>query len=90
MKIEIMGFEFEGKTVTELDLDLEALTGRDLLDAEREANAMLGRPSTDLDKTYQVCVAAKAAKVVPDMILAMPAKYFAKVTSAVQSFLFGA
>lgn len=90
MKIEIANFEFEGKPVTEIDMNLDALTGRDLLDAEREATSMLGRPAVDLDKTYQVCIAAKAAKVVPDMLLAMPARYFSKMTSEVQSFLFGA
>lgn len=78
---------FEGQEYSELQLDLEALTGRDLVSAEAEAFSMTGRPATDLDKTYQACVAARAAKVLSDMILSLSAKDFAKITSMVQTFL---
>lgn len=57
--------EFEGKKYAELAIDLDELTGRDLVDAGVEASAITGRPVTDIDKTYQTCVAAKAAKVPP-------------------------
>lgn len=57
--------EFEGKKYAELAIDLDELTGRDLVDAGVEASGITGRPVTDIDKTYQTCVAAKAAKVPP-------------------------
>ena len=79
--------EFEGKKYAELAIDLDELTGRDLVDAGVEASAITGRPVTDIDKTYQTCVAAKAAKVPPDMLYTLPARDFAKLTSRVHNFL---
>ncbi|MDO5116000.1 MAG: phage tail assembly protein [Synergistaceae bacterium] len=81
--------EFEGKKHTELTVDLDGLTGRELIDAEAEAFAITARPVTDIDKTYQSCVAAKAAKVPADLLFRLPARDFAKITSAVQNFLLG-
>lgn len=81
--------EFEGAKYDTINLDLDALTGRDLVSAETEAYAQLGRPSTDLDKVYQACVAARAAKVPPDMFFALPAKDFALIARTVQNFLLG-
>ena len=88
MRIELTKpLEFEGATVDHLDLDLEALTGKDLLAAEREAMSLSSGPVTDISKTYAACVAAKAAKVVVDLLLALPAKDFTRVTAEVQGFL---
>lgn len=90
MKITLKkAFEFEGKKYESVDLDLDKLTGNDLIQAEREAAVMLGRPSTDLDKTYQACVAAKASGIVADVLCKMPARDFAAITSEVQGFLLG-
>ena len=80
-------FEFEGKTFDGLELDLDALTGQDLIDAEREASAIIGRPAVDIDKTYQACIAAKASGTVVDMLIKLPAREFSKITSEVQLFL---
>lgn len=80
-------FEFEGKTYTEIELDLDGLTGRSLIDAEREAAAVMGRPSVDIDKVYQACVAAMAAGMPYDALTALPAKDFTRITGAVQAFL---
>lgn len=82
--------EFECIKYTTLNIDLDALTGRDLVSAESETLSLTGRPATDLDKTYQACVAARASKVPSDMILSLPAKDFARITSEVQTFLLGA
>ena len=79
--------DFEGKKYAELTVDLDGLIGKDLVDAEAEASAITGRPVTDIDKTYQTCVAAKAAKVPADMLFTLPARDFAKITSRVQNFL---
>ncbi|MEA5034032.1 phage tail assembly protein [Cloacibacillus evryensis] len=81
--------EFEGKKYEALDLDLDALTGRDLINAEKEASVMLFRPATDIDKTYQVCVAALACRVPSDMLMSLPGRDFSKITSEVQNFLLG-
>jgi len=82
-------FTFEGKECNELTLDLEGLTGKDLVDATKEAR-LLGDVSTvqELSPTYLAVVAAKAAKVPVDMILSLPAKDFTAIKTAVQNFLF--
>ena len=79
--------EFEGKKYKELTVDLDGLIGKDLVDAEAEAYAITKRPVTDIDKTYQACVAAKAAKVPVDLFFKLSGRDFAKITSAVQGFL---
>jgi len=79
---------YEGKEYTSLDLDFDGLTGQDLINATNEARA-LGDKSVivELSKLYQAVLAARAAKVSSDMIIALPAKDFVTVTSAAQSFL---
>ncbi|AJQ29021.1 phage tail assembly protein [Pelosinus fermentans] len=82
-------FIFEEKEYTELNLDLEALTGKDLLEASREVRT-IGEtsPVVELSKSYYAVVGAKAAKVPIDLVLALPAKEFSQLTVEVQSFLF--
>lgn len=80
-------FEFEGKKYTELTIDFDKLTGRDIIAAEKEASGFAGRPVLDIDKTYQAVIAAKAAGVVSDLILDLPACDFVSVTGAAQDFL---
>ncbi|MDT8901829.1 phage tail assembly protein [Anaeroselena agilis] len=78
----------EGKEYTELNLDLEKLSGRDLVNAAREAR-LLGDASQvpETSHTYLAVVAAKAASVNVDVILSLPAKDFTAVKSLVQDFL---
>lgn len=80
---------FEDKTYEVLQLDLEGLTGGDLVDAEREYVAGGGIMSSvaELTKGYLATVAAKAAGVPVEVIHALPAKDFAAVTLRVQNFL---
>lgn len=80
-------FEYEGKTYKTLNLDMDKLTGKDILAVESEAVAMAGGPVTDFSKTYQAVLAAKAAGVAPDMIIALPAKDFLTVTLEASAFL---
>lgn len=83
-------FIFEGKEYTELKLDFDALTGRDMINAEVEAKAIAGpSPVAELSKSYLAVIAAKSAKVPVDLIMALPAKDFSKVTIEVQNFLLG-
>ncbi|NTU28849.1 phage tail assembly protein [Brevibacillus sp. HB1.1] len=84
-------FSFDGKEYTELDLDLDSITGEDLMSCERQLNA-----STkdlvfvkELSKPYLALVAARAAKVPVELIHKLPAKDFSKVTMLVQNFLLG-
>lgn len=81
--------EFEGTKYSTLNVDLDSLTGRDLVNAESEAYAILNRPATDLDKVYHACIASRAAKVPSELFNALPAKDFAKIAREVQSFLLG-
>ncbi|GAV24810.1 hypothetical protein ciss_07430 [Carboxydothermus islandicus] len=79
---------FEGKEYTEIILDFESLTGQDLINASNQARALGDNsPVLELSKTYLAVIAAKAAKVPVDMILALPAKDFTNVTLSVQNFL---
>jgi hypothetical protein len=82
-------FVYEDQEFTEIKLDLDSLTGEDMISAARESKA-LGDTSTvpELSKTYLAVVSAKAAKVPVDMIVALPAKDFSKITMATQNFLF--
>ncbi|MCM0759610.1 phage tail assembly protein [Sporomusa sphaeroides DSM 2875] len=81
-------FTFEGKEYTEIRLDLDALSGKDVIDAEAEARAMGIRAiMLESSKAYQAILAAKAAGVTIDMIQALPAKEFSSVTGSVQGFL---
>jgi phage FluMu protein gp41 len=81
-------FSFEGKEYTEIKLDVEALTGKDMIDAETEARAMGVRSiMLESSKAYQAILAARAAGVTVDLINALSAKEFSRVTGEVQSFL---
>ena len=83
-------FSFEGKEYSELQLDLDSLTGKDVIDAESEARSMGVRAiMLESSKAYQAILAAKAAGVTVDLIQALPAKEFSTVTGEVQGFLLG-
>lgn len=81
-------FSFEGKEYTEIRLDLDALSGKDVIDAETEARSMGARAiMLESSKVYQAILAARAAGVTVDLINALPAKEFSRVTGEVQGFL---
>ncbi len=81
-------FTYEGKEYNEIRLDLDALSGKDVIDAETEARSMGARAiMLESSKVYQSILAAKAAGVTVDLIQALPAKEFSQVTGAVQGFL---
>jgi hypothetical protein len=83
-------YSFEGKEYTELTLDLEALTGKDMIEAEKETRILLrdNPPLAETSKAYLAVLAAKAAKVPLDLIVGLPVKDFSSVTMTVQNFLF--
>ena len=81
-------FVFEDQEYGSLTLDVENLTGKDLLDASRETRAFGDvTPLIELSKTYYAFIAAKAAKVPIELIWALPAREFSKVTVEAQNFL---
>lgn len=80
-------FKWEGVEYKSIDLALDDMTGRDLISAEKESRAMGDRtPVAEFSKLYLATVAAKAAKLPSDMLLALPARDFTAVTSLVQGF----
>ncbi|TGV29902.1 phage tail assembly protein [Mesorhizobium sp. M00.F.Ca.ET.186.01.1.1] len=84
-------FSFDGTEYTELKLDLDDLTGEDLIACERQLNATTDDVVfvKELSKPYLALVAARAAKVPVELIRKLPGKDFSKVTMQVQNFLLG-
>ena len=82
---------WEGDARSDLDLDLENLTGQDVTRAEREAKALGDTEMVrEFSKTYLACVASRACKLPADAILALSARDFTMVTLTVQNFLLDA
>lgn len=82
--------EFEEETYNELELDFDSLTGDDILAAEGQYLAENGSANgfmKETSKAYQVYVAARAAKVRPELIRALKAGDFTRLTVRTQSFL---
>lgn len=81
-------YSFEDKEYEELSLDFNSLTGKDIIDAEKEARALGDNsPVPEFSKTYQAILGAKAAKVPIDMVMDFNVRDFTRVTMAVQNFL---
>lgn len=77
------------KELTELDLNLDELTGLDLLDCE-QAVIKSGRQSllNDFSKAYLIQVAARACKMPAELLESLGAKDFTNITNLTQNFLF--
>lgn len=83
-------FSFEGQEYESIKLDLESLTGEDMIAAEREFTAGGNFTAmTEMNKQYLSIIAAKAAKLPNEFMRRLPAKEFSKVTVLVQNFLLG-
>ena len=91
MKITLTkAIEHGGKKITELDLNFEKLSGRDLAEAAKEARLMGDMaPKQDFTCEYLSAVAAKAAGVAADTILELPSLDFMRVKAEVEAFLYG-
>ena len=83
--------QYDGETITELVLDLESLSVKDLERAEKEARSMLAKKESmnvpETNKKYQACVAAKAAGVTIDLIRSLSGKDYTQVCLLVMNFL---
>lgn len=82
--------EWNGENET-LSLDLEGLTGRDLVQAETEFISrnpgFVGVPS--LQAEFQLCLAARAVGRPAAGIESLPIRDCLAIAAAVQNFLFG-
>lgn len=80
--------ETQRRECTELELDFEAITGRDLIAANKEAVKLEG-PSLSpiLSQAYQAAVAARAAGIPMEAILNTNAVDFTAITVSAQDFL---
>lgn len=73
---------YEDETYNELKLDLESLSGDDLINADDGSAAV-----PEYSKAYLARVAAKAAGVPEGVIRKINAKDFTEITALVQNFL---
>lgn len=90
MKIQLKkAIIFKGNEIQTLDLDLDALTGEDLIKAESEVLQGGGTPLQTLSfsRTYAITVAAKALHMPVEILRQMGARDFSKVVNEVQTFL---
>lgn len=84
--------EFEGQTYESINLDLESLNARTMIEIERQYMASTtnqGVVLKELNKEYQLFVAAKAANMPIEFMYALPAQEFMRITLSVQNFLTG-
>lgn len=90
MKVQLgKPLNHKGQAIYEIDLKLEEMTGRDLLEAEAQMNAEGKFLVTDFSKAYQLRVAAIATRLPVEVLEGLPARDFARVVAAVQLFLVG-
>lgn len=78
-------FEFEGEWIEELYLDLDSLTGRDIMDASKGVESYV----QETDKTYLCNIAAKALKRPKEVMYFMSAKDATAICYEVSNFLIG-
>lgn len=80
---------FNDMTIERVDLDFEALTGKDICDAESDFRGEFLQPILDpnYSMAYQAAVAAKASGLPYEVILGLSPKDFAKVVEVSRGFL---
>lgn len=82
--------QFDGDTITELDLRFEDLTGKDLILCAKQARIIDPqevRPARALSLSYQIAVAAKAAGVPHELLEKLKGDDFTMVTQRAENFL---
>lgn len=82
--------KYKGSELREIELKLEGLTGRDLIDVETQMNSE-GKFAlmADYSKLYLSRVGAKAAGLPVEVLETLGAKDFNKIVTAVQLFFMG-
>ena len=89
MKIEFKkAVNLSGKNIKELNLDLEKLTGNDLIEAEKEVMISDNTPLVmDFNRSFLITIAAKAAGLPAEALKSLNIRDFSKITGEVQRFL---
>lgn len=81
-------FEWEGQRYETIKFDFTRLTGRDMNAIEREMQTVGESAYTaETSKVYQCRIAARAAKILPDVLEAMPMGDYHRITNAARNFL---
>lgn len=89
-------YTFGGKTYKTVDLCLELLTGRDVLDIKKQLVSMKMEPTgmgmvlSIADENFVLMVAAKAAGQPLEFFEQMPLADYSMLTQLVKNFLLGA
>jgi Phage tail assembly chaperone proteins, E, or 41 or 14 len=89
MKVKLLKpIEIDGQKITEINLELEKLTGKDILDADREVR-LEGEGGLNPLYTQRglMILASKVSGFIPDDLLRLSAPDFLEVTANVQNFL---
>jgi len=77
-----------GKETAAVTLHLEKLTGKDLIAAEEERDAMRSGSTSGI--LYGLCLAARAAGCPVDDLMALPARQVNRIAAEALDFLAGA
>lgn len=78
--------KYKDSELSELDLDLESLTGQDLIDIESSITSR-GQTVQMSSQGYFAAIAAKSAHIPVEVIKSLPLKDFMKITNQVIFFL---
>lgn len=81
---------FEGEEIKSITLDFEGLSGNELANCAKLAQRLDPNEVPmvrALSMNYQIAVAARAANVAPELILALKGKDFTHVTQLASNFL---
>ncbi len=91
MKIVLKkALSISGKSIKELDLDLEKLSGNDLIDSEKEVMISDNTPFVmDFNRSFLITIASKAAGLPSEALRGLNIRDFTKITNEVQRFLTG-
>ncbi|MBQ7154846.1 MAG: phage tail assembly protein [Synergistaceae bacterium] len=79
---------FKDSSVDELDLSLEKLTGRDLLDVEAGFKARgIQTGAWDMSRAFCIALAAKSFNMPQEVLGNLPLKDFSRIVNEVITFL---
>ena len=81
-------YQFEGKTFTELDIDLDSISGADILLAKRRFVSSGGFAALlAADPEFCIFLLERVAKQPVEFFRGLPARDFCALTQAVSNFL---
>ena len=86
----IKPYEFEGKTYTELDVDIEGMTGADFAAAKKQFTKegnFVALPAADTE--FCACLLARLTKQPLEFFEHLPVKDYCALTQSVSNFLLG-